>query len=795
MNFDDLLVATKFAPPRIGTRFIARKQLLGHLRNTQESAVTLISGSAGFGKTILLVQWRQELMKSGGEVSWLSLSQEDRRLPTFCAYLFAALRRLGIPIDNDVLQESSKANSMDTVVALVTSEAEKIAKELWLFIDDYHHVEDPWANSLMQKMLDHCPPNLHFVIASRVLPPLSLSRLRLLGLVAEIGSAELPFDMEETRLFFEQNLATFKLSTDELQLVHDLTNGWPASLQLIAIMLRNRPPAREKLHSLLARSTDLQTYLAEDVIAHLPQELLAFMQTLSVCRRFNSELAAHVTETANAAALLKRAEDENLLIYRIDSDDRSPWYRFHPLFGEFLVRQLRSSQGEAVYEALQRRASQWFGAHGFLIESVRHAYLGNDIDSAVKTIEEVAPSSWTLSYISPMLHLLDRLPQKTLFAHPKIFFLGCLTYALTARPDQAERWISELRKSDAAKIPAISSKFAIADAAVALQRDDTKRVIDLLEPLQQVAPDHRFLHHVYLSALSAAYVSVGRFADARKLLNENPITREDRAQEMGVIVESQLLLIALMSGNVKEAERMGSALLAYAETTHGRGSVSAQLNAANMSDVFYEIDRREDARKVLANRAGMLRSSTPEAMIRASLSHARLSLLEDSADEALQFLQRQAAHFHSLALDRAYAYMLAEQVKILLARGNAPLAEDKLQVLVGLMKQYANAKGFVAEIPLLVLLSQARCALQACNAQLALDFLDQTRARAESLGRERMLVTVNLLSAMAHQDLRASAKASDNMLAALQAGGRLGLMRTFLDEGTRLGARQAVEKG
>ncbi|MNT82509.1 Serine/threonine-protein kinase PknK [compost metagenome] len=105
-------------------------------------------------------------------------------------------------------------------------------------------------------------------------------------------------------------------------------------------MLRSRPQTKERLHSFLWRSTDLQTYLAEDVVAHLPQELIRFMESLSVCRRFSPELAAFVTENPQAPALLKRAEDENLLIYRIESDDRSPWYRFHPLFGEFLSGRL-----------------------------------------------------------------------------------------------------------------------------------------------------------------------------------------------------------------------------------------------------------------------------------------------------------------------------------------------------------------------------------------------------------------------------------------------------------------------
>ncbi|MGT2429011.1 hypothetical protein ACU4HD_10475 [Cupriavidus basilensis] len=240
---------------------------------------------------------------------------------------------------------------MEALVAVATSAVEEIDRELYLLIDDYQHVEAPAAHRLMQKLLDHCPANLHIVIASRTVPPLSLGRLRMQGQVSEIDFAELPFDLEETRGFFDQNLSTLKLTADEVRLIHDLTNGWPASLQPVATMLRIRPAKRANLRSLLWKSADLQSYLAEDVVAYLPPALTSFMEKLSVFRRFNAGLAEAVTENAEAADLIKRAGDENLLIYRVETDDPSPWYRFHPLFGEFLAQRLAE-------QAQRRRADR-----------------------------------------------------------------------------------------------------------------------------------------------------------------------------------------------------------------------------------------------------------------------------------------------------------------------------------------------------------------------------------------------------------------------------------------------------
>jgi LuxR family maltose regulon positive regulatory protein len=395
MNFDSLLVSTKFAPPRLSPRYIPRRKLLNHLRNAQRSTLTVVTGSAGFGKTVLLAQWRLELMKSGAVVAWLSLSRDDRQLSSFCTYLLAAFNRLGISVEDDMLMEGDNGKAIDSLVALVVNGAARVPEDLYLFIDDYHHVEDPWAHKLMQKLLDPCPDNLHLVLASRAAVPLNVARLRVLERVIEIGSDEMPFDLEETRVFLEQGLGALKLSADEVRLLHDLTSGWPASLQLLAIMLKSRPSTRLRLRDLGLRSSDLQAYLAEDVVANLPVELNEFMETISVCRRFNAELAESVTGSEQAAHLIRRAEEENLLIYRIESDDSSPWYRFHPLFGEFLSARLARRGQEAVKE-LHRRASQWFAGRDLLVEAVRHAIPAGDLEFAVEAIEHSAPTTWSL---------------------------------------------------------------------------------------------------------------------------------------------------------------------------------------------------------------------------------------------------------------------------------------------------------------------------------------------------------------------------------------------------------------
>ncbi|AMO24119.1 LuxR C-terminal-related transcriptional regulator [Ramlibacter solisilvae] len=791
MDFDKLLVSTKFAPPHIGSRFIARKHLLEQLSDGRRCSFVLVTGGAGFGKTILLAQWRRELMKAGDEVSWLSLGHDDRQLAGFSTYLAAALRRLGIPVDADMLLEGGDgdlARSLDAVVAATVNSAAGIPKDLYLIIDDYHHVDDQRAHRLVQKLIDHCPANLHIAIASRAAPPLAISRLRVLGRVTEIGFGELPFNAEETRSFLEQNLGTLKLDAEEVRLIHDKTGGWPASLELMAIMLRTRPETRTKLRELGWSSADLQAYLAEEVAAHLPAELNDFMEQVSVCRRFNVELAAAVTGSEDAAGLIRRAEEENLLMYRVESDDRLPWYRFHPLFGEFLATRL-ARRGKAAVSELHRRASQWFAGHDLLVEAVRHAIAGGDLESAVDTIDNAATDAWDLSYISLMLNLLERLPQEKLFARPRLFFLGCLTYSMTARHAKAERWLTQIRESEAAKIPAISSKLPLADAAVAMQRDDTRRCIDLLEPLLPVVAETPYLHHVYLPLLGCSYASVGRYAEAHKLLDDNPVTPAERKNNTALVAQGWRALVLLTEGNVKGAARLAAEQLAVAESLYGRRSVWASVTSATLGDSYYELDRIDEAREVLANRAHLVvRASMPLVMLSAALTTARLKSLNEPPEAVLDFIESQAAHYQGLGLPRLVACMQAEQVRILLAMGQKARAGDVSARVQELDVLYRDADGARAEIPAVAALDRARMALAANDPNKALSALPVAREYARQYGRARMQVLEALLAAFALDDLKRLDEMDARLVEAVQVASRCGLVRVLLDEGPRAGA-------
>lgn len=781
--------STKFAPPRIGAKYVQRKTLLAQLERGQRCCLTLVTGSAGYGKTTLLAQWRQACMAGGAKVAWLSLTRDETSFAEFCVAFFAALQRLDIPVDADLLADGSSPAAMDSVIAAVVDAAAELPNEVFVMLDDYQHVTAPRAHKLVQKLLDHCPANLHLVIASRVAPPLALSRLRMMDQIVEIDSSELPFGPAETRTFLEQSLGADKLNADEQGLIQEITGGWPSCLQLIVMMLKNRPEARSRLRDLVWQSDDLQAYLSEEVMANLPAELVAFAESLSIFRRFSAGLAEAVTGNAESADWLRRMEVENLLIHRVESEDRMPWYRFHRLFGEFLTTRL-ARRGKAQIDELHRRGSRWFADNRLLADAVRHASMGGDLEFAADVIRSTAPATWTLEYLGPTLHLLERLPEETLFRHQRVFVMACLTVAFTARYRRAMKWVAQLEAGSAAPDPEVRAVLPLVHATIAYQRDDTPRIIASLEGHDEPVGDNAFVQYAKLAVLATAYAADGRYADVRRLLDQHPIPVHDRDNDMALVVGSTRVLALLLAGDIREAERLGTPMLTRASRVYGHHSLCANLCAGLLGDAYYELDRIDDARETIANRLGLLHTSAPEVMVHASLCRSRLDLLQEGPDAALAFLQAQTAHLRSLGQSRVVAHMLGEQVRVHLQRGETDLAAELCDTLDEMASAHGASHGFMAELPAIAAAARGRVLLASAvgdkreeNAEQALAALEPVRTYATSFHRGRLGVLVDLLDAQVLDTLGRDAEAAACVKRALESGARLGLCRTFLDEG------------
>ncbi|MCJ1887059.1 LuxR C-terminal-related transcriptional regulator [Pseudomonas sp. LA21] len=769
------MLSTKFAPPRVSPGAVFREDLLSRLQAAGESRLFLIIGGAGFGKSTLLAQWRQMLVKEGATVAWMSVTPDDGEAETFVPHLAGALRHAGVSIPAE--QGGGIDGDPHFLVSPLINALVEWGDEVYLLLDDFHQAETSAVLPVVQALVDNAPTNLHLVLASRRDPPLLLGRWRAMGQLCEIGSDALTFDIAESHAFLKAYLDP-AIGKDTAHRLHGQADGWPIGLQLLSLSMKANPRRKDRAVALQPGAPGLAEYLAEDVLAGLPADMLGFLQQLSILRRYNLEVARYITGSEDAERFICLIEERNLFVQLVDIPDEAPWYRFHPMFQEFLYQRLKASSADLA--GLHRRASAWFEQVGLLGDAMQHALAMDDLDYLVALLERVQPPQKSVSHLGQFVRWLQRVPLERLERHPALLLLGAWGAVMTVRTAQAEAWLERFETLPEAL--ASRHQVLLLRAALATQRDDGALCVQLLEPIAEEPLNNSFLEQVRASLYVPALSGLGRHAAARRYLN-SAAARAARGStdEMALIGATSTALVALFEGQLLELEQIAFTTLAKAERSHGRRSVSACHCAALLAFAYCEFGRDEAAHEALANRLDILHFSVPEYMIVAALAHARLQ----PRTVALDYLRQREEYFRERELDRCAANMLAEQVRLLLLDGDWRRAEPLLAALEDL-RQAHIATPQHAEVSVLAALSKARLVLVRGQPELAIQVLDSIQGLIRDYARGAWSVAGAILRGLALEHLGRDEEARECLREALLQGYRMGLQRTFHDEGEPL---------
>jgi LuxR family maltose regulon positive regulatory protein len=208
-----------------------------------------VAAPAGFGKTTLILDcglWTSnptqpkpaiENLKSG----WLSLDEADNNPARFLRYVIAALHSALPEVGRAALPvlESGVPTELEEALAGIINEIAAAACPVILTLDDYHVIHHAGIELLLTFLLDHQPPNLHLIIASRSDPALPLARLRARGQLLELRARDLRFTEEETAAFFTHTMG-LTLRPEWIAALEQRTEGWIAGLQLAALSMQGR---------------------------------------------------------------------------------------------------------------------------------------------------------------------------------------------------------------------------------------------------------------------------------------------------------------------------------------------------------------------------------------------------------------------------------------------------------------------------------------------------------------------------------------------------------------------------
>ena len=443
------LLTTKLYIPTIRPEHISRPGLMNRLNAGLHRNLTLISAPAGFGKTMLVSEWVRNLQVNSpienrqpkiiNRIAWTSLDENENDPARFLTYLVAALiRTQGIEIAVGkgllrMLQSPQTPPITDTLTTLI-NEMATITDKLIIVFDDFHVIDSLLIHEAITFLIEHLPPQIHVVIATRDDPLLPLARLRARGQLTELRAADLRFTSSETTNFLNQ-MQGLHLSAKEIAILEKRSEGWIAGLQMAALVLQGHENSTNNVKSFTGSNRFVLDYLVEEVLDQQSESVKNFLLQTAILKRFTGSLCDALTGQNNGQETLEKLERANLFI--VPLDDERHWYRYHHLFADLLRLRLQQTQ-LAQTSILHSKASKWYVQNGFPEAAIEHSLRAEDFARTTQLLDtHVDQILYRGEYIT-VWRWLSEIPEEFVHTKPDLCILNAWHLFTSGHLDTAE---------------------------------------------------------------------------------------------------------------------------------------------------------------------------------------------------------------------------------------------------------------------------------------------------------------------------------------------------------------------
>ena len=430
------LLQTKLFLPQPRTGLVQRPRIIDKMNEGLERRLTLVSAPAGFGKSTMLIEWART---TGNKVTWLSIDDSDNDLKRFFIYLILAIQKINPSLGQDVLPVLQAADNprMEHLLTILINDITEVDDEFTLILDDYHLIENQDIHNGLQFLIDHVPPNMHLVIASRVDPPIPMTRLRARDQVTEIRSRDLRFNQSETHAYLNDQMG-LNLAQADISALHKRTEGWITALHLAALSMQNRDDKHDFIAAFSGGHHYIIDYLVSEVLSHQSEAIQNFLLRSSILDRFSAPLCNAVLEISDSKTLIQHLNQTNLFL--ISLDDERNWFRYHHLFANFLNQRLREKEPKSIPE-LHQRASKWLEHNHYFPEAVNHSLDGEDYEHAAQLIEKLGPDMMMQNEFDQLALWMDAMPKDLVESWPWLCIIRAWMYDRWGRFDDGERYL------------------------------------------------------------------------------------------------------------------------------------------------------------------------------------------------------------------------------------------------------------------------------------------------------------------------------------------------------------------
>ena len=782
------IIVSKLVPPARAESHLARPHLVDGMLAAHSARLVLIRAPAGFGKTTLMQQYAASCHARGHATAWIRLDPADNDLPRFVAHLGAGLRAW-LPEDGEATV------SADRMAASVIATVASLQAPFAILLDDFETIQSEAVLNFVQLLLESLPPSGTLVVASRTTPALGLGRIRARGHLLELQPAALRFTLPEATVFIREKCG-IPLGDADIARLHRCTEGWATAIFLATLSLRQRADHGRFVASFSGSNTELAEYLAEDILARQSDAVRTFLLETSILSQLSAPLCDAILGRADSQAMLAALERDNLFLFPLNGEHDE--YRYHSLFASYLQHRLHAMD-PARETQLHAAAAQWYLDAGRPVPAIDHLLRAG---LHAEAIARMAPHTDTLlnnGRVRLLSRWFDLVQDKLPDADPRVRISAAWALLLNRRFDEAmaavQRIVDDTEADDAREALLLQAEtlrcvlFAMTDQIDACRRTG-------LPLLDRVTPDDSFQYWMLANAVAYGLVAARRHDEARQVLG-NAVANagaSSRAQPRGAallrsVADCLESIIDLIHGRLgRSMARLCAAQQAWHErpdeVTGGRAAAGVILALLR-----YEADQIGEAARLVNDTLPFAKMTGPvDSMTTCHILSARIALTRGDRDLWQRRLLELEELGRQVQAPRAICSAWLERARVATLDGTLDAAAQALHAAAqhGAWEALDDS-GYANEVdgPSVARwrLEIARGAGHGVCGELA-----EAAATAATQHRHWRLLKLRLLHAMALADAGRETAALDALTAALRLASHEGLVRSFVDEGSRLAA-------
>jgi ATP/maltotriose-dependent transcriptional regulator MalT len=484
--------------------------------------------------------------------------------------------------------------------------------------------------------------------------------------------------------------------SETLDKLLDWTQGWVAGLQII----RKAAEADHSLHGqeieeIITRSeSEIFDYFADRVYRAEPLPMRELLIRSSLPSHLTYEVLNEALGLNVTAEKLQAAVRENVFLTRLAGENDT--YVYHPLFQDFLRKQLREEVTPEQYRDMHCRLGHYYAARENWASALEHFFNGGDEASAARALLAAERPSLAVGLTHAVSSHLSRFGSETLDRHPQLYNLMGEIRIIEGDSKGAEALFQSAL--DAGRLGgdrAVETAALAGLAHTAVREHNFNEAIAHAEAAEQCAgladiPDSAALAARIKNVVGAVRVFEGRYTDANDLMEE-ALRLAHEAGDVRLVrsISHNLALPAFMEGDFYKALRYFSrSPISEAASARRALHPDSLLLYLNRAAVYTALGKLENAERDLASADELAAVFSVGGFIpritEAKANIARERGAFDKADELYEIALREYLNTDS---DPAKSDLTYERTLLELRRGNLDSALDLIDAMVAERKQ------------------------------------------------------------------------------------------------------------